>query len=122
MKTNRSIEEIVTTQFSKNPHRSVSACYRSIRKHNRFYGQGDYTILANIVSAIYKTNLTPSKHQILYAFNQSTELSELSRGMKTKLLEQLLELSSAATKRPEISQGQTKNQKIHITSSKKENY
>lgn len=115
-------KQTVQNQFKRNPNRSLSACFRSVTNQNRFFGKGDYPFLADILTAISKIGITHSKQQVLYAFNQSSELSGLSKGIKSELLKQLLELSSVVIETPENALGQTKNKKEAHTSSEKGNW
>jgi hypothetical protein len=117
----KNIEQIVQRQFKKNPNRRLSACFRQLRKQKRFDLRGDYPLIANILTGIYKIGITPSRKQIAYMMNQSTELKTLSKGRKTELLNQLLELSSVVSKEPKFAYKQKKIAKMTHTLSQKGN-
>lgn len=113
------IKELAKNQYNRNPRRSLSACFRSIRRQKRFDLRGDYPLLATITSAIQEIGIHPNIKQVNYAFNQSEELKSLSKGMKSELLKQLMKPSSAGLKKQNNSYSTTKNKKVNITTFKK---
>lgn len=99
MSDSNKIKELTQNQYKRNPRRSLSACFRSIRRQKRFDIQGDYTLLATIIYAIHELGINPNIKQVNYAFNQSEELKALSKGMKSELFKQLMNPSSAGLKK-----------------------
>ena len=83
--TNKTIK-----MYMRNPHRSISATYRTLRKKPYISFFGDYPILATVVTAIIKLGITPTRFQVTYALNQSDELQQLGKQEKSSLLNQLI--------------------------------
>lgn len=82
--TNKTIK-----MYMRNPHRSISATYRTLRKKSYVSFFGDYPILSAVVTAILNLGITPSRFQVNYALNQSNELQNLLKQDKNSLLNQL---------------------------------
>lgn len=80
----------IERKFNKNPRRSISSTFRHLRKQNTFSFFGDYPILSIILNTIINININPSRHQAIYALNQSQELFLLSKKDKNCLINQLI--------------------------------
>lgn len=79
-----------TKMYIRNPRRSISATYRTLRKKSYISFFGDYPILAAVVTTIINLGITPSRFQVTYALNQSNELQNLLKQEKSSLLNQLI--------------------------------
>ena len=75
--------------YIRNPHRSISATYRTIRSKSYVSFFGDYPILFTVVTTFVNLGKTPSRFQVTYALNQSDELQSLLKQEKNSLLDQL---------------------------------
>ena len=75
--------------YIRNPHRSISATYRTLRKKSYISFFGDYPILSTVVITVIRLGITPSRFQVTYALNQSDELQNLLKQEKNSLLNQL---------------------------------
>lgn len=80
----------IIKMYMRNPNRSISATYRTLRKKPYFSFFGDYPILSSIVTTIISIGLKPSRFQVTYALNQSGELQSLLKHEKNSLLNQLI--------------------------------
>ncbi len=120
MSDSNKIKELTQNQYKRNPRRSVSACFRSIRRQKRFDLRGDYPLLATINSAIQEIGIHPNIKQVNYAFNQSEELKALSKGMKSELLKQLMNPSSAGLKKQNSPHITAKDKKTNNITFKKD--
>lgn len=80
----------IQRRYTNNPHRSISATFRFLRKRYSFSFFGDYPILSIIFRTILELNISPSRYQTIYAFNQSEELVSLSKKDKNCLINQLI--------------------------------
>lgn len=76
--------------YMRNPHRSISATYRTLRSKSYVSFIGDYPILSTVVTTFISLGKTPSRFQVTYALNQSDELQNLLKQEKISLLNQLI--------------------------------
>lgn len=104
---------IVQRWYGKNSRRSISATFRHFRTISSLSFFGDYVILSEIIKNILSLNISPSRHQVLYALNKSDELRHCSRSLKITLLEQLINPSSVALESPKNSSGRKERTKAN---------
>lgn len=115
-------ENKVIKMFLKNPHRSISATFRTLKTKRYTSSFGDYPILATIVNSIINLGIMPSRVQVRHALNQSSELVECSKRTKIELLDALLSYANVQTKMGKNSAGQAINIKMsNILTDKKSN-
>lgn len=79
--TNWATEKIIKL-FKRNSDRSLSAVFRRFRKSPFLDLIGDYPLLFHIVDTASSFGINFSRQKLLYAFNQSNELSKLPKGEK----------------------------------------
>ena len=84
--------------YMKNPNRSISATFRSLREKQYISFIGDYPILSCLIKTVYSLGLIPSRFQVRYAFNLSEELNDRSKKDKSILLDELFNTAYVQTK------------------------
>lgn len=84
--------------FKKFPNTGIAFIFRRVREQGRFSAYGDFVILSFINRTALSLGIAYSRREINYAFNQSSELSSLSKKEKTILLDQLLDASNGGLK------------------------
>ena len=107
-------KERTIKMYMQNTNRSISSTYRTLR--GKYYTSfiGDYPLLSAIVTSVKTLGLSPSRFQITYAFNQSSELQQLLKKEKMSLLDQLIYPQYIQTELPVNCPTVTKNIKVNI--------
>ena len=106
-------ESKIIKMYSKNPNRSISGTFRSLRKQQRTSLFGDYPILITIINLC----ISPTRFQVTHALKQSSELGNISKSFKTELLNQLINPLYVQTRLAKNTLGKTKNINMTHTSS-----
>ena len=103
----------IIKMYTKNPNRSISSTFRTLRTQQRISFIGDYPIITAIIAEIINLGITPSRFQVTHALNQSSELRYMSKNIKSELLNGLLYPSYVRMKTPKNSLGNTLTQKMN---------
>lgn len=99
--------------YTKNPNRSISSTFRTLRTQQRISFIGDYPIITAIIAEIINLGITPSRFQVTHALNQSSELRYVSKRIKSELLNQLIYPLYVQTKTTESSLKSTTIKKMN---------
>ena len=82
---------IKATKKRKAKNLSVSSVFRDLRANSAFSFFGDYPLLGLATDEIKKAGFNVRRDSLFRVMQQSEELSEVRQGLKTVLVDQLME-------------------------------